>query len=119
MKQKSLDAVELVELKALARLASDPVVKRAFSKLGSELPKLPPPHPAHVGRPRVSGDDGPSAMLRARVGSARLEKFNALGGARWLRDQIDRAKLQKSPAPAAAQDQESAPPVAWRDQLFD
>lgn len=49
--------------------------------------------PAHIGRPRVGDDDGPSTVVRARVGSARAEKFHALGGPAWLREQIDRARL--------------------------
>lgn len=55
--------------------------------------------PAHIGRPRVSSDDGPSTEVRARVGTARAEKFHALGGPAWLREQIDRARL---PTPASA-----------------
>lgn len=49
--------------------------------------------PAHIGRPRASEDDGPSVAVRARVGTARAEKFHALGGPAWLREQIDRARL--------------------------
>lgn len=49
--------------------------------------------PAHIGRPRASEDDGPSVVVRARVGTARAQKFHALGGPAWLREQIDRARL--------------------------
>jgi len=44
------------------------------------------------GRPPVSEDEGPSAVLRARVGAERVAKFQRLGGAEWLRKAIDRAK---------------------------
>jgi len=111
------DPLTAVELEALVRLARDPAVKRAFSKLGAELPELSLPPRARIGRPPVSNDDGPSMTIRARVGSDRAKKFHALGGPAWLREQIDRAQLPMSPAPAAAQNQES--PVVWRDQLFD
>jgi len=44
------------------------------------------------GRPPVSEDEGPSAVLRARVGAERVAKVKRLGGAAWLRKAIDKAK---------------------------
>lgn len=49
------------------------------------------------GRPPVSQDEGPSAVLRARVGAERVAKFHRLGGADWLRKVIDKAKEPSTP----------------------
>jgi hypothetical protein len=43
------------------------------------------------GRPPVSEDEGPSAVLRARVGAERVALVKRLGGAEWLRKTIDKA----------------------------
>lgn len=57
-----------------------------------------------LGRPPVSEDDGPSAVLRARVGAERVAKVKRLGGAEWLRKAIDRAKEPSASSRIAGQE---------------
>jgi len=45
-----------------------------------------------TGRPSVSDDEGPSLVIRVRVGAERAAKFQRLGGAEWLRKMIDKAR---------------------------
>ena len=50
------------------------------------------PKPRGPGRPSLS-DSEDTVALTARVLRRQREKFNAMGGAEWLRGAIDRARV--------------------------
>ena len=49
---------------------------------------------AGPGRPKVAPGE-PTVTIQAKASASQREKFLALGGAEWLRRQIDRAKVPK------------------------
>lgn len=49
-----------------------------------------PPRPP--GRPTLPPERARSALVQVRVSQAQAAKFEALGGAQWLRRAIDRAR---------------------------
>lgn len=56
----------------------------------TEAAPITPPRPR--GRPPVAPDRARTAVVRARVTRVQAEKFERLGGAEWLRRQIDQAR---------------------------
>lgn len=53
----------------------------------------PPEQPKRRGRPPVPADQRMTERAELRMTSAERAKYEALGGAEWVRRQIQRAKL--------------------------
>ena len=50
------------------------------------------PRKARRGRPPGSAPDSKTERVEIRMTAAQEERYQALGGAQWVRDQIDKAK---------------------------
>jgi hypothetical protein len=56
---------------------------------------MKPDHPPkRIGRPPLPDDKRQTERVEIRMTAAQRAKLDALGGASWLRQQIDKAKVQ-------------------------